>query len=53
MSNKANERLEMGYADYCLDQLHCTVLISASLILDSISQECAVLEKATVLLEHC
>lgn len=23
MSNKANERLEMGYADYCLDQLHC------------------------------
>lgn len=42
---------KMGYAGYCLDQLHFVVLISASLILASITQECAVLKTKALRLE--
>lgn len=42
---------KIGYAGYCLDQLHFIVLISASLILYSITEEPAVLKTKAVVLE--
>lgn len=42
---------KMGCAGYCLYQLHLVTLISAFLILDSITQQCAVLKTKAVVLE--
>lgn len=42
----------MEYAGYCLGQLHVIVLVSAaSLILDSVTQEYAILKTKAVILE--